>query len=414
MTLVTRTAAPDISVATPRRRLLLLAAEGLLVALSSVVMGIAVASGAYDEFDPVSAVILFSGLWLYWALGALIVVRVDDHRVGRLFALAAAMLSTTFTCWSLASMIGDTPSPLLEAHWFTTAGALLFTPAIILTLPAVTLVFPTGSLPGPRWRWPVAIVVGLIVLETVGILLAAVFFSFESGSLPPTTMSTDPVAPAVEVLIGTGALAIPFAALLGVAAIVVRFRRARGEEREQLKWFVSAMIPAAILLPLGLTDVGAASPIITFASTATFPIAALAISIAITRYHLYEIDRIISRTIGWALVSGLLVTVFIIGLVGLQALLEDVTRGDAIAVAASTLIAFALIDPVRTRVQTRVDRRFNRARYDAERTLAAFAGRLREEFDLTTVADDLRATTDDAVEPMATAVWLRDSIAVRR
>ncbi|MEO6208199.1 MAG: hypothetical protein ABIP77_09630, partial [Candidatus Limnocylindrales bacterium] len=133
----------------------------------------------------------------------------------------------------------------------------------------------------------------------------------------------------------------------------------------------------------------------------------LAMGIAVLKYRLYEIDRLISRTIGWALVTGALVAVFAGGVLALQALLAGFTQGQTLAVAASTLVAFALFQPVRRRVQTAVDRRFDRSRYDGERTAAAFAEQLRNEVDLARLRVALLATADDAVRPVSATVWLR-------
>ena len=132
-----------------------------------------------------------------------------------------------------------------------------------------------------------------------------------------------------------------------------------------------------------------------------------AIAVAVLRYRLYEIDRIISRTLSWATVTGVLLVVFAGLVVGLQALLSGVTQGQTLAVAASTLAAFALFQPVRRRVQRAVDRRFDRARYDSERTAAAFAERLRTEVDLEAVAGDLTGSVERALRPSTLGLWLK-------
>src|SRR4051794_39798763 len=132
----------------------------------------------------------------------------------------------------------------------------------------------------------------------------------------------------------------------------------------------------------------------------------IAIGIAILRYRLYEIDRIVSRTIGWAIVSGVLAAVFVALVVTLQAVLAPVTRESTLAVAASTLVAFGLFQPLRRRVQRSVDRRFDRGRYDGQRMAGAFAERLRSEGDLATIRTSLAAAADDAVRPTSAAVWL--------
>jgi DNA integrity scanning protein DisA with diadenylate cyclase activity len=135
----------------------------------------------------------------------------------------------------------------------------------------------------------------------------------------------------------------------------------------------------------------------------------VAIGISILRYRLYEIDRLISRTIGWALVTGVLVSVFAGGVLALQAILAGFTQGQTLAVAASTLMAFALFQPVRRRVQRAVDHRFDRERYDGERTAAAFADRLRDQVNLAELETDVIQTVASALRPTSTSVWLRTS-----
>ena len=133
----------------------------------------------------------------------------------------------------------------------------------------------------------------------------------------------------------------------------------------------------------------------------------IAVGIAVTRYRLYEIDRLISRGLSWAVVSGLLLAVYAAAILLLQAVLGDVIGGQTLAVAGSTLLAAALFQPLRRRVQTAVDHRFNRARYDAERTTTDFADRLRDEVDLATVSGDIVGVVDTALHPSAIGVWIR-------
>ena len=135
----------------------------------------------------------------------------------------------------------------------------------------------------------------------------------------------------------------------------------------------------------------------------------IAVGIAVLRYHLYDIDRLIARTVSWALVTGTLVIVFAGVIVALQAILVGYTQGQTLAVAGSTLVAFALFQPLRRRVQAAVDRRFDRARYDAEHTLAAFSDRLRDEIDLASLSHDLDSTIRDAIAPRSIGIWLRET-----
>jgi hypothetical protein len=137
----------------------------------------------------------------------------------------------------------------------------------------------------------------------------------------------------------------------------------------------------------------------------------VAIAVAVLRYRLYEIDRIISRTIGWAVVTGVLAAAFAVLVVGLEALLQGQTQGETLAVAASTLAAFGLFQPVRRRVQRAVDRRFDRARYDAQRTADAFAERLRDEVELDALTAELQQTVDAAIRPSVSGLWLPERTA---
>ncbi len=135
----------------------------------------------------------------------------------------------------------------------------------------------------------------------------------------------------------------------------------------------------------------------------------MAIGVAILRYHLYDIDRIISRTVSWTVVSATLVAVFIGGVLAIQTVLSDVMQAQTLAVAASTLLAAALFQPLRLLVQRAVDRRFDRAAVDADRATVAFAARLRDEVDLETVTQDLVGTVDEVVRPESSRVWLRQA-----
>ena len=175
-----------------------------------------------------------------------------------------------------------------------------------------------------------------------------------------------------------------------------------------MKWFAFGL--GAALVPFLLswaTDVGGIA--VGALSVALLALVPLAVGIAILRYRLYEIDRIISRTIGLALVTGLLIAVFASSVVALQAALTGFTQGQTLAVAASTLVAFSLFQPVRHRVQRAVDRRFDRARYNGERTAAAFADQLRDEVDLPSLQRQLAGVVGTAVRPDGVAIWLRDA-----
>jgi hypothetical protein len=204
---------------------------------------------------------------------------------------------------------------------------------------------------------------------------------------------------------------------LAIVALATRYRRGDRVERLQIRWLLAAM---AITI-VGFAGVGIESAIrrddgpnisafVAYLGVLLMPIA---IGIAVTRYRLYEIDRLISRTIGYALVTGVLVAVFAGAVLGLQTVLEPLTGENTVAVAASTLIVAALFQPLRRRVQRAVDRRFDRARYDGERTVAAFAARLRDQVDLATLEADLDAVVRGTVAPATLRVWIDRQAAPR-
>jgi hypothetical protein len=212
----------------------------------------------------------------------------------------------------------------------------------------------------------------------------------------------------VQTLTGVAA---PILILAVLASVVVRFRRARGVERQQLKWFTVAVAAELVLTP-GLGAVAEqVAPVL--GELVVFPVSLslipIAIGIAVLRYRLYDIDRIINRTLVYGLLTVLLGAVYIAGVFGLGQLLNPVTGESALAVAAATLAVAALFQPARRRVQAVVDRRFNRRRYDAAKTIEAFSTRLRDQLDLDTLSTELLAIVDQTTEPTRASLWLRPS-----
>ena len=207
---------------------------------------------------------------------------------------------------------------------------------------------------------------------------------------------------------------LPILVMVVPAAIslVVRTRRSRGIERQQLRWIASAISFVVLAVAAGFA-IGSLVPgsynngLAWMPATVAFPTVPIAVGIAVLRYRLFEIDRIISRTISYGAVTAALVAVYAGVILLLQAPLGAVTGGETVAVAASTLVAAALFQPLRRRIQVAVDRRFNRARYDAERTAAAFAAEVRDEVDPSHAQSALLAAVDSAIRPQGVAVWIR-------
>ena len=390
------------------RRLVAISVLGVTMLITTVIVIGSVP--IIEGFDLLFVALLYAGLWLYGGLGVVIIVRADGHVIGWLFALSATMMAVAFGCLALGFTLrsSDPADPLIG--WLALAGALLWAPAPVLLLPAVALAFPTGTLPGPSWRGPVALVVALVVVQMLAILMRP--GEMTDGAVNPLTPWLPPLSDrAIEALItleAIGLLAVPLAAVLGVAAILIRFRTSRGGERQQMKWFLSAAIPATILLPISVGDF-TTIPLIDVLSVASLPLVAMSIAVAILRYRLYEIDRIISRTIAYGLVSAIVAIVFGGVVVLLSAALSSLAQGQTIAVAASTLAAVATFQPVLRRVRRDVDRRFDRARYDSDQTVASFSDRLRDQIDLAHLRNDLDTTIRAAIAPKTVDIWLRES-----
>jgi len=272
----------------------------------------------------------------------------------------------------------------------------------------VVLLFPVGSLPSRRWR-PVAWAAGAGLAGWVLGNAFAPTITRDGPPVPNPVGVTGAPGKIFTVMVGASLALIAVTGLAAVLSVVFRYRKAQAAERAQLRWLVYA---GALIVVTFLAEM-VAERIIGPGTTATNlqnavssgggALVPVAIGIAVLRYRLYDIDRIISRTVAYAIVTGLLVGVY----AGLVLLATEVLRARTpVAVAAATLAAAALFTPVRRRVQSRVDRRFNRARYDADQIAAAFAARLKDTVDLGSVRDDLTGIVSRALEPTHVSVWI--------
>ena len=274
----------------------------------------------------------------------------------------------------------------------------------------VVLLFPTGNLPSRRWR-PVAWAAGAGLAGWVlGNAFAPTIIS-ATPSTPNPVGLTGPAGDIFKIMAAGGAVLIAATALAAVLSLAFRYRRARTAERAQLKWLVyaAALIVAVLLaeVPAGQIAGGgnAANNLRNAMTGGAVALVPVAIGIAVLRYRLYDIDRVISRTVAYAIVTGLLVGIY----AGLVLLATPVFGSrKPVTVAAATLAAAALFSPVRRRVQRGVDRRFNRARYDADKTVVAFAVRLKDAVDLDTVQADLASAVQQALEPAHVSIWLAE------
>ena len=399
-------------------------AVSLLLALASVVLLV------LTHATPIPRGAVPRGVNAVWGLlllailstmGALIVARRPANRIGWSFVaaglgLALQAFATQYAIYALLTAPGALPG----AAWLAWISSWLTIPAIYSAFAALLLLFPTGRLLSPRWR-PVAwMMVGWIVGVAVG-----------NFTYPPdpylgveAPVRLNEAAGQIMNTIGSLAwllvtLAIPAAA----ASLVVRFRRSRGQERQQLKWlaYAAAMLGLG-LVGIGLVDIldqlGWVRPPSTrpvgavLAGVAILGVTALPVTagMAILKYRLYEIDRIISRTLVYGLLTALLAAVYAGLVLSIGQLSGGIgTEPPSGAVAGATLAVAALFQPARRRIQAVVDRRFNRRRYNTAKTIEAFAARLREQVDLDALTDELLAVVDQTMEPTQVSCWLRPS-----
>jgi len=285
--------------------------------------------------------------------------------------------------------------------------------ALIATL---AFMFPTGRLADGRWRrlalvvlaliWGVVILSAFWPVLSIEPVIGAGLYEIPNpiGLLPPQVFD---VRLLPDVMAAT---VLPFILVVSIVAIAGRYVGAPALERLQLRWLVASFgfIGVAVLAGFPIIALFDQAGVIAWVpASVAFMLPPIAIGIAVTRYRLYEIDRLISRGLSWAVVSGSLLAVYAAAILLLQTILGDVMGGQTVAVAGSTLLAAALFQPLRRRVQTAVDHRFNRARYDADRTATDFAERLRNETDLASVSADVAGVVDTALRPTTIGVWIR-------
>jgi hypothetical protein len=347
--------------------------------------------------------------WLVGIIGLLGFVGIPV--VGALIAsrLPANAYGWVWCGLGLAFAVADLARPLARAAgwplwvaWLQLGWAFVIYIGLFVF---VFLLFPTGRLPSFRWRWFARAVVTVCLL-----LMFVVPFVYDMDD-PETAGPWVPEGTAGRYLdqVTVVALFVLFGlVLVGMLSLVLRFRGAGPVERRQLTWFLYATAVNAVVLvvdsALGLlppTPLGAA------VSAAGFALLPVAVGIAVLRYRLFEIDRIVSRTVSYGLLTAALIGVYLLVVALLRPLLEPLTGSSALAVAASTLAVAAAFNPARRRLQGAVDRRFDRARYDAARAVDAFAARLRNQVDLDEVTAGLRDTVVTTVAPTRVAVWLR-------
>jgi len=357
------------------------------------------ASGPTSQSPASTLRLFFVGVVaIYLVIGTLIIERRPGNRVGPIVYLIGCVVAS----YALVDAWLVQPDPFGGALLAWTIG-LVDGPMYFLVA-ILFLSFPDGRLPSPRWRPVVAIDAVLAAL----VMARGAFLPGPGTYYPRFDNPFGWAGMPVAIFDVAYMLMLVIVGLAGLS-LISRWRRAGAVERAQLKWAALAAVAlGVIMLAYGvLIGPGAYSAVLDALVGLGFGFFAVAIGIAILRYHLFEIDRIVSRTIAYALITATLVATYVVVIVVVAGPLGSLTGGDTIAVAVTTLVVAALFQPLRRRVQTVVDRRFDRARFDAERTSIAFAARLRDEVDIAMVTGDLERTVREAMRPASMALWLR-------
>jgi hypothetical protein len=340
-------------------------------------------------------------------VGTVVVGRRPGHRVGWLLVLqglliAAAGFAFSYTRYGLVARPGALPAAAWLAG-YATAGVFTY----LSCTGFILLLTPTGSPPSPRWRWWARVAAaGLGVVFVTAVLHPTPLYPEypEIGNpLGVAALADGPPA----LLFPLGALVILAALVVGAVSLLLRFRRARGVERQQLRWVAlgAALAAALFLIAVAALILEEGDDVILQAALgASMAVLPLATGAAILRYRLYDIDRVVSRTVAYALLTLLLGLGYAAVVLGLGRLLPE---GSTLVVAGATLAVAAVFSPLRRRVQAAVDRRFNRRRHDAAQTIAAFSARLRDQVDLDTISVELVTLVDQTMQPTQASLWLR-------
>jgi hypothetical protein len=340
-------------------------------------------------------------------VGAVLAGRRPRHPVGWLLlglglSVSASGVADGYAPYGLLIRPGALPA----ARYVALYGPALL--AISITcIGFILLLTPTGSLPSPRWRWwaRVATAAPVVVLVAVTLLPQPLGPEYQSVANPLGLGSLEAVLQAATgMALGLSVLGV----LVAAASLVGRFRRARGIERQQLRWVALAAavvsLAAALVLAAMVTETPALFGWGLGLCAAILP---LAVGAAVLRYRLYDLDRIISRTLAYGLLTVLLGGGYAGVILGLGQLLG---QNRSLVVAGATLAVAVVFQPARRRVQAAVDRRFNRRRYDAARTIAAFSARLRQQVDLDTLTAELLGVVEQTMQPTSVSLWLRPSV----
>ena len=336
-------------------------------------------------------------------LGAVVVSRQSRNPVGWLLEL----IGFFFMCIAVSNelyvhvVLNDTAEASSLTAYVLSVGNLAWLLAIVPAFTFLPMLFPTGRPLTPRWR-------ALAWFTSAAIALSLLGSATAPGPLEGTPAVDNPLGidlPAIQAVGDIATLLLFPAALGSITSLVIRFRRSSGTERQQIKWVASAslLLPTAVLIG-GIIGQDASWPLVLI----SLMFVAIAVTVAMLRYRLYDIDVVINRALVYGSLTAMLAAAYLGSVLLLQVVLETFTGGSGLAVAASTLGTAALFGPLRTRIQTVVDRRFFRRKYDAAQTLQRFGARVRDEVDLDLLTAELRTVVAETMQPTQVTLWVSD------
>ena len=390
---------------------------GVCVGLTVVGLAFLVLNGGTQHANSVGAPVVDAAFGLLFLLfptvGAAIASREPGNAIGWLFIVAGLgnAVEDSALGWAAHALVvqpgslpgGEVAALLADAVWLPTLAAaslLLF------------VLFPTGRPVSPRWRWFVWVIASTLVAYGVGTLLNPGPLYFFPRRRNPWGL--DWTGAFFQVVVDVVSPVLLASLVLGLIALTIRFRRATGVERLQMKWLVYSATVWVVCTPglivLGERDDGRVAGVVVgdVIFSLLLALIPLGVGVAILRHGLYDIDLVIKRTLVYGSLTALLLATYLGLVLVLRLVLSPVTGDSDLAVAGSTLAVAALFRPLRARIQAVVDRRFYRARYDATRTLADFSTRLRDELDLDALGRDLRRVTGETMQPAHVSLWLRE------
>ncbi len=356
---------------------------------------------------------IFNALVLlaFATVGALIASRRPQNPIGWIYCIGTLLWALgnfmkEYAVYALITVPGSLPAGALMGVFGGWAGAMGW----FLMLTFLLLLFPNGHLPSPRWRPLARLIVGLLVAFTITFLLAPTNQSDTRLAAVRNPLGISGAQDLLNLLNTLIVLGLMVTIIACIVAVVLRFRRARGDERQQLKWFAygtTLSILMLIIIAFSVFSNVNISGTFFYLSVVCIPISA---GIAMLRYRLYDIDVLINRTLVYSSLTVLLVGLYVGLVLALQALVRSVTGSlsqQPLVIVASTLVIAALFQPLRRRIQAFIDRRFYRRKYDAAKTLAAFSATLRNEVDLNQLREHLIAVVKETMQPAHVSLWLR-------